>query len=205
MPVNERSALIVFLPAKRQQTWDPHRAATWAIARNWRSDNSDPAPFNIATSDTPNGWRVEPIFNTSPPEAVVTYPVAADTSAQYSVFVVGESEDEMGNGFFVLPAPPLKSSVVEISGEELVVSLPPGVTTEITAIHPETIFHLCEYPRCVAPVGVRISVLACGTNGDSTNGQQFVLLIENIDCPNTRGASTPPDITIRWTRCGIVQ
>ncbi len=197
--------LSVILTSKLKQTWHPASSNTWVIAYNWPRGRCDPMPYNIATNEVPRGWAVTPFFDVSPSEVAITYPDEAKREGQYTVFVMGAQEDELGNGFFCLPALSTASSMQKTSGTEVIVELPVGMTTEITATHPEIWFSLCEYPDCIAPFGVRVSVLACGTGGDHTNGQQFVLLVENINYRDENGLSSPPDVTIRWTRCGVLQ
>ena len=85
-----------------------------------------------------------------------------------------------------------------VTGNETVVGLSVGQTTEITIDHSDQVdFATCEYPRCQAPIGVRVQVLAVGTDGDDTNGARFVLLLENISFNSYGG-----DVVIAWSRRG---
>lgn len=98
------------------------------------------------------------------------------------------------------------TGITTISGNETITDLDIGSATEIFVDHvADANFELCEYPRVVAPVGVRVTVLASGIDGNNTKGSQFVLLIENVSYATDGGYGDPsPDIPLSWTRIGQV-
>lgn len=70
--------------------------------------------------------------------------------------------------------------------------------------HDAAIFLFCEYPVIITvPEGVIISVLARGHDNDSTNGQQFVLLIENGG-DGSISYDYDGNFTVNWSRKGYV-
>lgn len=97
---------------------------------------------------------------------------------------------------------PVGTSV--ISGEAVVEDLEIDDASEVTIDHSgDGVFASREYPVITAPVGVRVTVLAVGSNGDSTNGSQFVLLVENIAHATNLGyGGVAPDVLLEWTRKG---
>lgn len=92
-----------------------------------------------------------------------------------------------------------------ISGSFSVTGLGQYEKVEVVVDHDEDAnFKFCEYPIITnAPEGVIISVLARGYDNDSTNGQRFVLLIEN----GTDGIPAydyDGNFTVNWSRKGYV-
>lgn len=92
-----------------------------------------------------------------------------------------------------------------ISGSFNVTGLGQDEKVEVLVDHHEDAnFKFCEYPVITnAPEGVIISVLARGYDNDNTNGQQFVLLIEN-GSENTPGYDYDGNFSVNWSRKGYV-
>lgn len=68
--------------------------------------------------------------------------------------------------------------------------------------HTDAVFKFAEYPVITAaPEGVIVTVLARGYSNDSTNGQQFVLLVENGSEDNP-GYGYEGSFTVSWSRKG---
>lgn len=87
-----------------------------------------------------------------------------------------------------------------ITGEETILAV--GAAKEVTVSHEtEASFLWSEYPTITAvPSGVRVQVLAARSNGDTTNGARFVLLVEDLEFNGYNGR----DITFSWSRKGGV-
>lgn len=84
----------------------------------------------------------------------------------------------------------------QISGTETVLAV--GAAKEVTIHHAgQAVFEDVQEPIITAPAGTRIICLRVGTNGDSTNGSQFVLLLERS------GVYGTTNVTFDWTRRGV--
>ena len=96
-------------------------------------------------------------------------------------------------------------SVTTITGTFSVTDLSQNEQVEILVDHHvAAVFSFCEYPVITdAPAGVIISVLARGVDNDSTNGTQFVLLVQNGG-DGSVSYDYDGNFTVNWSRKGYI-
>ena len=85
------------------------------------------------------------------------------------------------DNFRFIPSDAGSAYITTITGTFNIAAL--GLNEQVEVLvdhHTDAVFAFCEYPVITAaPEGVIVTVLARGYNNDSTNGQQFVLLVTN--------------------------
>jgi hypothetical protein len=118
----------------------------------------------------------------------------ADTSPALTVALADGSNTSVG---VTLEEVVILGSPITLTGSFNVTGLMHNEEAEATVTH--AAFSLCEYPIITAPDGVRVTVLAHGDNGDSTNGSQFVLFIQNN---GTTDYDADGNFTVNWSRRG---